>query len=104
MIVSGGENVYPIEVEKVLAAHPAVAEASVLGVDDDEYGQRLAAFVVLADGAATTEDLKAHVRANLANYKVPRSITVLESLPRGSTGKIVRRDLHALLRTDDRAT
>jgi len=104
MIVSGGENVYPIEVEKVLAAHPAVAEASVLGVDDDEYGQRLAAFVVLADGAATAEDLKAHVRANLANYKVPRSITVLESLPRGSTGKIVRRDLHALLRTDDRAT
>ncbi|WP_372512687.1 acyl-CoA ligase FadD12 [Mycobacterium yunnanensis] len=104
MIVSGGENVYPIEVEKVLSAHAAVAEASVLGVDDDEYGQRLAAFVVLADESTTPEDLKAHVRANLANYKVPRSITVLESLPRGSTGKIVRRDLHALLPTDDRAT
>ncbi|KAA0102257.1 bile acid CoA ligase [Mycolicibacterium sp. P1-18] len=104
MIVSGGENVYPIEVEKVLAAHPAVAEASVLGVDDEDYGQRLAAFVVLTDGSATTDDLKAHVRANLANFKVPRSITVLESLPRGSTGKIVRRDLHALLQTDDHAT
>ncbi|MEU0497314.1 acyl-CoA ligase FadD12 [Mycobacterium sp. NPDC006124] len=103
MIVSGGENVYPIEVEKVLAAHPAVTEASVLGVDDADYGQRLAAFVVLTDESATPEDLKAHVRANLANYKVPRSITVLESLPRGSTGKIVRRELHALL-TDDRAT
>ncbi|GAB7066867.1 bile acid CoA ligase [Mycobacterium hodleri] len=104
MIVSGGENVYPIEVEKVLAAHPAVAEASVLGVADDDYGQRLAAFVVLADGSATPDDLKAHVRANLANFKVPRSITVLESLPRGSTGKIVRRDLHALLDTGDHAT
>ncbi len=105
MIVSGGENVYPIEVEKVLAAHEAVAEASVLGVDDDEYGQRLAAFVVLSDGAsASPDDLKAHVRANLANYKVPRSITVLESLPRGSTGKILRRDLHSLLPTDGHAT
>jgi len=104
MIVSGGENVYPIEVEKVLAAHPAVAEASVLGVDDADYGQRLAAFVVLTDASATPDDLKAHVKENLANYKVPRSITVLESLPRGSTGKIVRRDLHALLQTDDHAT
>ena len=104
MIVSGGENVYPIEVEKTLAAHPAVAEASVLGVDDDDYGQRLAAFVVLTDGSVTQDDLKAHVKKNLANYKVPRSITVLESLPRGSTGKIVRRDLHALLETDGHAT
>jgi fatty-acyl-CoA synthase len=98
MIVSGGENVYPIEVEKTLAAHSEVAEAAVLGVDDDEYGQRLAAFVVLADGATVTPDtLKAHVRENLANYKVPRSITVLDQLPRGSTGKIVRRDLQALV-------
>ena len=98
MIVSGGENVYPIEVEKILAAHPDVAEASVLGVDDEQYGQRLAAFVVLADGAAATPDaLKSHVRENLANYKVPRSITVLEGLPRGSTGKILRRDLQELV-------
>ncbi len=101
MIVSGGENVYPIEVERTLAAHPDVAEAAVLGVDDDEYGQRLAAFVVLDDGAAATQDvLKAHVRENLANYKVPRSITVLEGLPRGSTGKILRRELQALEDTD----
>ena len=102
MIVSGGENVYPIEVEKTLATHPGVAEAAVLGVDDEQYGQRLAAFVVLADGAsATVEELKIHVRGNLANYKVPRSITVLEGLPRGSTGKILRRDLQELLETDD---
>jgi fatty-acyl-CoA synthase len=101
MIVSGGENVYPIEVEKTLAAHPDVAEAAVLGVDDDQYGQRLVAFVVLTDGAAATQDeLKEHVRENLANYKVPRSMTVLDELPRGSTGKIVRRELQALVEPD----
>jgi fatty-acyl-CoA synthase len=96
MIVSGGENVYPIEVEKTLVAHPAVAEAAVLGVDDEQYGQRLAAFVVLEDGAtATPEILKQHVRDNLANYKVPRDITVLAELPRGNTGKILRNELRA---------
>ena len=94
MIVSGGENVYPIEVEKTLAAHQEVAEAAVIGVDDEQFGQRLAAFVVLADGATATPDtLKQHVRDNLANYKVPREITILDELPRGSTGKIVRREL-----------
>ncbi len=96
MIVSGGENVYPIEVEKTLAAHPDVAEAAVIGVDDEQYGQRLAAFVVLAPGAgATTDTLKQHVRENLANYKVPREISVLDELPRGSTGKILRNELQA---------
>jgi acyl-CoA synthetase (AMP-forming)/AMP-acid ligase II len=100
MIVSGGENVYPIEVEKTLAAHPEVAEAAVMGVDDADYGQRLVAFVVLdAGGAATSDTLKAHVRENLANYKVPRQIAVLDELPRGSTGKILRRELEALLDT-----
>ncbi|WP_101950801.1 acyl-CoA ligase FadD12 [Mycobacterium sp. 3519A] len=94
MIVSGGENVYPIEVEKTLTAHPDVADASVIGVDDEQFGQRLAAFVVLTEGAAATPDvLKQHVRDNLANYKVPREITILDELPRNSTGKIVRREL-----------
>lgn len=92
MIVSGGENVYPIEVEKVLTTHPAVAEAAVIGVDDEQFGQRLAAFVVLS-GDATVDDLKSHVRDNLANYKVPRDITILDELPRNSTGKIARREL-----------
>jgi fatty-acyl-CoA synthase len=96
MIVSGGENVYPIEVEKTLAAHSDVAEATVLGVDDEHYGQRLAAFVVLS-GDTTPDELKAHVRENLANYKVPRSITVLPELPRNSTGKIDRRELKGLI-------
>jgi acyl-CoA synthetase (AMP-forming)/AMP-acid ligase II len=96
MIVSGGENVYPIEVEKTLITHRDVAEAAVIGVDDEQYGQRLAAFVVLTDGAsATPDDLKQHVRENLANYKVPRVIVVLPELPRSSTGKIVRSDLLA---------
>ncbi|WAC89534.1 acyl-CoA ligase FadD12 [Mycobacterium sp. Aquia_213] len=96
MIVSGGENVYPIEVEKTLAAHPEVAEAAVIGVDDEQYGQRLAAFVVLGPGsAATPETLKQHVRDNLANYKVPREISVLDELPRGSTGKILRAELQS---------
>lgn len=95
MIVSGGENVYPIEVEKILVTHPDVAEAAVIGVDDEQFGQRLAAFVVLTgEGAGVTADeLKQFVRENLANYKVPREITVLDELPRNSTGKIVRRDL-----------
>jgi acyl-coenzyme A synthetase/AMP-(fatty) acid ligase len=104
MIVSGGENVYPIEVEKTLTAHPDVAEAAVLGVNDEQYGQRLAAFVVLAQAAdpskATADSLKQHVRDNLANYKVPREIVVLDELPRSSTGKIVRRDLLARLASD----
>jgi acyl-CoA synthetase (AMP-forming)/AMP-acid ligase II len=98
MIVSGGENVYPIEVEKVLSRHADVAEAAVIGVDDEQYGQRLAAFVVLHDHAAATSDtLRAHVRDNLANYKVPREILLLDELPRGGTGKIARRDLQAIL-------
>jgi acyl-CoA synthetase (AMP-forming)/AMP-acid ligase II len=96
MIVSGGENVYPIEVENTLAAHLDVAEAAVIGVDDEQYGQRLAAFVVLEPGASATPDsLKQHVRENLANYKVPREITVLDELPRSSTGKILRTELQA---------
>jgi len=94
MIVSGGENVYPIEVEKTLVAHEDVAEAAVFGVDDEQYGQRLVAFVVLEPSASATPDaLKQHVRSGLANYKVPRQIEILDELPRSSTGKILRREL-----------
>jgi acyl-CoA synthetase (AMP-forming)/AMP-acid ligase II len=94
MIVSGGENVYPIEVEKALLTHPDVAEAAVIGVDDERYGQRMAAFVVLRGRpSATADTLKRYVRENLANYKVPREIIVLDELPRSSTGKIQRQDL-----------
>ena len=101
MIVSGGENVYPIEVEKTLTAHPDVTEAAVLGADDEKFGQRLVAFVVLSrDAAATPDTLKQHVRDNLANYKVPRQITILDELPRSITGKISRKELQDRLDHD----
>jgi fatty-acyl-CoA synthase len=94
MIVSGGENVFPREVEDLLSAHEAVSEAAVVGVEDDEFGQRLRAFVVLEPGRDTSEDeLKDHVKGNLARYKVPREVVFLDELPRNATGKILKRDL-----------
>jgi acyl-CoA synthetase (AMP-forming)/AMP-acid ligase II len=94
MIVSGGENVFPREVEDLLADHEAVVEVAVIGVEDEEFGQRLKAFVALAAGAQVTEDeLKAHVKANLASYKSPREIEFLEELPRNATGKVLKREL-----------
>jgi acyl-CoA synthetase (AMP-forming)/AMP-acid ligase II len=96
MIVSGGENVFPREVEDLLADHQAVVEAAVIGVDDAEFGQRLKAFVVVRAGAELGEDeLKAHVKANLAGYKTPREIEFLDELPRNATGKVLKRDLRA---------
>jgi acyl-CoA synthetase (AMP-forming)/AMP-acid ligase II len=96
MIVSGGENVFPREVEDLLADHEGVEEVAVIGVDDAEFGQRLKAFVVLEDGQQISEsDLKAHVKANLAGYKTPREIEFMDELPRNATGKILKRDLKA---------
>jgi acyl-CoA synthetase (AMP-forming)/AMP-acid ligase II len=83
-------DVYPIEVEKTLTAHPDVAEASVVGVPDDQYGQRLVAFVMRPGATTDSDDLRAFVRDNLANYKVPRELRVLSELPRNATGKILR--------------
>jgi acyl-CoA synthetase (AMP-forming)/AMP-acid ligase II len=94
MIVSGGENVFPREVEDLLADHEAVDEVAVIGVEDEQFGQRLKAFVVRARGATVGEDeLKNYVRANLARYKVPRDVAFLDELPRNATGKVVKRDL-----------
>jgi acyl-CoA synthetase (AMP-forming)/AMP-acid ligase II len=102
MIVSGGENVFPREVEDLLADHGAIAEAAVIGVEDDEFGQRLKAFVVVAAEAEVSEDeLKAHVKANLASYKTPREVEFLDELPRNATGKILKRELRRLGRTAD---
>ncbi|MEA2250335.1 MAG: hypothetical protein QOG70_577 [Solirubrobacteraceae bacterium] len=96
MIVSGGENVFPREVEDLLADHDAVDDVAVIGVDDEQFGQRLKAFVVRAPGAkAGADELKEHVRANLARYKVPREIEFLDELPRNATGKILKRELAA---------
>ncbi len=94
MIVSGGENVFPAEVEEVLASHPSILEAAVIGVQDEEFGQRLRAFVVLAPGAELAEaDVKAHVHDRLARFKTPRDVVFLDALPRNPTGKILKREL-----------
>ena len=94
MIVSGGENVFPAEVEDCLHRHPDVQDAAVVGVEDDRFGQALVAHVVLrGGGAASADDLRAHVKKQLANYKVPREIVVHDSLPRNETGKVLKRDL-----------
>jgi acyl-CoA synthetase (AMP-forming)/AMP-acid ligase II len=94
MIVSGGENVFPREVEDLLADHEEIAEAAVIGVPDDEFGQRLRAFVVLCNGASLDEaGVKDHVKGNLARFKVPREVVFLEQLPRNATGKVLKREL-----------
>jgi fatty-acyl-CoA synthase len=94
MIVSGGENVFPKEVEDVLTGHDAVSEAAAVGVDDEKFGQRLKAFVVLSEGQqASEDDLKEHVKSNLARYKVPREIEFIDELPRNPTGKVLKRKL-----------
>lgn len=94
MIVSGGENVYPIEIEDTIAVHEDVYEVAVIGVDDAEFGARVVAFVVPVEGSELAEDaVKAHVKSHLANFKVPRSVYFLEELPRNATGKILKREL-----------
>jgi acyl-CoA synthetase (AMP-forming)/AMP-acid ligase II/uncharacterized membrane protein len=97
MIVSGGENVFPKEIEDLLARHDAIAEAAAIGVEDRDFGQRLRAFVVLDRGKEVTEDqLKDYVKKNLARYKVPREIVFLDELPRNATGKVLKRELKEL--------
>jgi fatty-acyl-CoA synthase len=94
MIVSGGENVFPGEIEELLAAHADVIEAAVIGVPDEEFGHRLRAFVVLRNGVAQdAELLRAHVKAHLARFKVPREVIFLDELPRNATGKLFRHKL-----------
>jgi fatty-acyl-CoA synthase len=94
MIVSGGENVFPAEVEDLLAGHDAIVEVAVFGVDDEDFGQRLKAVVVIRDGVSVSEDdIKKHVKSNLAGYKVPRDVEFVDELPRTSTGKVLKREL-----------
>jgi fatty-acyl-CoA synthase len=94
MIVSGGENVFPAEIEDLISRHPKVVEAAVIGVPDPAFGQRLKAFVVAREGSALTEDdVKDHVKRNLARYKVPREVELVDELPRNPTGKVLRREL-----------
>jgi fatty-acyl-CoA synthase len=97
MIVSGGENVFPAEVEDLISGHPEVVEATALGVEDKEWGHRLRAFVVKADGASIGEDdIKTYVKDHLARYKVPREVVFLDELPRNPTGKVLKRELREI--------
>ena len=100
MIVSGGENVFPQEVEDCLVAHERVGEVAAVGVVDEDYGQRLRAFVVRT-GEVSEDDLREHVRANLARFKVPREIVFLDELPRNATGKVLKRELAGWDSRDD---
>ena len=94
MIIRGGFNVYPREVEEILYEHPAVREAAVLGIPDDEYGEEVAAAVVLKDGAqATAEELSGYVKSQVAAFKYPRTVWFVDDLPKGPTGKILKREI-----------
>jgi acyl-CoA synthetase (AMP-forming)/AMP-acid ligase II len=100
MIISGGENVFPEEVEDLLRDHDDVADAAVVGVDDDEMGQRLAAFVVARPGSSLSEvDIKTYVRSRLARFKVPRQVEFVDTIPRNATGKVLRRLLRGWVAT-----
>ncbi|MCE5291167.1 MAG: acyl-CoA synthetase [Nocardiaceae bacterium] len=97
MIISGGENVFPGEIEELLAAHPAVLEVSAIGIDDETYGQRLCAFIVRRDGVTLSEDdVRDYVRAHLARFKVPRDVVFVDLLPRNPTGKVLKRELRVI--------
>ena len=101
LIISGGENIYPAEVERVLSEHPAVAEAVVVGVPDDRWGEAVAAVVVRRPGASTSEEeLIAWVGARVAGYKRPRQVVLVDGLPRNAAGKVMRRRLREDLRED----
>ena len=96
MYISGGENVYPAEVEKALCDHAAVVEAAVIGVDDATWGEVGRAYIVLAaGGSATEQELSAHLRTRLAGYKIPRSWVFVDSLPHTASGKVQKSQLRA---------
>ena len=92
MIVSGGENVFPAEVEDLLKGHEDVADVAVFGVEDEKFGQRLKA-VVVKKGSLSEKDVKDYVKQNLAGYKSPRDVVFVDELPRTSTGKVLKREL-----------
>lgn len=100
VIIRGGANIYPLEIERVLEAHPAVAEAAVFGIEDRQMGEEIAAAVVLRS-ASTADDLRAYCRDRLAPYKMPRRIDFFDSLPRNTAGKVLLRDLKAAIDSAD---
>ncbi len=103
MIIRGGENIYPREIDDLLYAHAAVAAAAVIGVPDDIYGDEVVAFVILKDGAAATEsDLIEHCRQYLADYKCPKLVYFISDIPKGPTGKLLKRELAKLYFSETR--
>src|ERR671932_94993 len=93
MIVSGGENVFPREVEDLIAKMDGVDEVAMIGVDDEQFGQRLKAYVVTKNGGPSEDEIKAKVKADLARYKVPREVEFIKELPRNATGKVLKKEL-----------
>ena len=94
VVISGGENISTVEVEQAVVSHPAVVEAAVVGVPDEQYGERPKAFVVLAEGeSATPEELIEHVKSKIARYKAPRDVEIVDELPKTSTGKVQKFEL-----------
>jgi len=94
MIIRGGENIYPREIDEVLYQHPAVAAAATIGVPDQLYGEEVAAFIVLKEGReATEEEIIAFCRARLADYKCPKTVRLVKDIPKGPTGKLLKREL-----------
>jgi acyl-CoA synthetase (AMP-forming)/AMP-acid ligase II len=94
MVVSGGENIYPREVENILFEHPAVADAAVIGIPDAKYGEALLACLVLREGGSlSAEEVVDFCRGRLAGYKIPRKIAVLDALPRNASGKVLKTEL-----------
>jgi fatty-acyl-CoA synthase len=100
MVISGGENVYSAEVEDVLFAHPAVAEAAIIGVADERWGEAVCAIVVLRPGAsASADELIAFCRTRLAKYKSPKTVVFVDTLPRNAAGKVLKRQLREEVRS-----
>jgi long-chain acyl-CoA synthetase len=94
MIIRGGENIYPREIDEVLYQHPAVAAAATIGVPDPLYGEEVAAFIVLKEGReATEEELISFCRERLADYKCPKVVRIISEIPKGPTGKLLKREL-----------
>jgi acyl-CoA synthetase (AMP-forming)/AMP-acid ligase II len=94
LIVSGGENIYPAEVENVLMQHPAIADGAVIGIPDDQWGEQVKAIVVLKPGqAASADDIIAFMRERIAHFKCPRTVDFVEAIPRNPSGKILKRVL-----------
>jgi fatty-acyl-CoA synthase len=94
MIVSGGENVFPREIDELLVSHDGIDEAAVVGIPDPDFGARLRAYVVRTAGSSLDEDgVKSFVKENLARYKVPREVVFIDEMPRNPAGKVVKREL-----------